>query len=578
MDTDSRYTLWQRVGGHWVIERSYEGAHIKGYPTYAAEIAEKATTTRPVAFFKEGVDPNSEKAPASKPVAAKTKETTLTGRAKEDFDSHLPIAKKNVAQKTTDRQKATALGSVVDGIHPDAGAQIVREVAKEHPGILDQVSRLPLAVQNSLKVQPEEKAPTTKAPTKAPRGVPTGWKSTPTEGTYDVYEAPSGNVRVQDTKKAGSSRYQVIYKDPDSGEWLELSGASSRKKAFESAQKAGVGTEAPSKPKAPTSQPTSVWANPAAEPIHKFTSTHLYYRKLKDHDKKIEEHLKSSGASLPEKISNLEAEKQDLKTTDTKTILDLTKQIKRASKALDTYNTFKDAFIERWKALHSEPSGKEFLPDPSNQATKKRESDARKLAEDYKDMEGVYNKLTKTPASQTPDDIKDALGQVRAAWTKLGDAPTDQQKQEFIAAFNKLPSRKETLDSFAEEHQPTIGGAYDRFKEQHASFIKKPSALTRKSPVKEVQKPSNRPLPKAQSLQKQKIAANEIMAAYVSGDRTGIHNAEVQFVNALGLDPDSDEAEEAITEAMGGKHPSQKTRKRKPRKNVKKSLWLYVTC
>lgn len=53
--TDESYTLWQRVGGYWVIERSYGGAYLRSlWP----EIRKSWSSSRPTAAFPVGIDPN----------------------------------------------------------------------------------------------------------------------------------------------------------------------------------------------------------------------------------------------------------------------------------------------------------------------------------------------------------------------------------------------------------------------------------------------------------------------------------------------------------------------------------------
>ena len=324
----------------------------------------------------------------------------------------------------------------------------------------------------------------------------------------------------------------------------------------------------PAWPAVRRSKSGGVWASPDAKPIDKFGSTNNYYRKMQAHEKNIEKHLGSSAALLPEKISKLQKEVDDPKTTDTKKILDLKKQIRRAEKAFDTHNIFKDGFVERWKALHSEHPEKEFLPDPLKQKTEKRSRDVAELVEEYGDMGGVYNKLTKTPSSQTPDDIKGALGQARSAWTELGDAPTTQQKQAFIDAFKKLPSKEETLASFEKKFRSSIGGAYDNLEKQHASLTKKVRSTPTKSPVKAVVQQSTMkrdPLPLANHTK----YADELRTALTSS--MGVDAAARNFARALGMDPESPEFDAAFDQAEAGKHPSQKTKKRKPRTKVKKS-------
>jgi 3-methyladenine DNA glycosylase AlkC len=58
MQSDGRYTLWERVIGTWAVSRTLGGGHIKGDDDYWSDIKTKASSTRPVAFFDEGVNPN----------------------------------------------------------------------------------------------------------------------------------------------------------------------------------------------------------------------------------------------------------------------------------------------------------------------------------------------------------------------------------------------------------------------------------------------------------------------------------------------------------------------------------------
>jgi hypothetical protein len=55
LKSQGHYTIWQRVGSYWVIERSYAGHYIR---TMWDEIKKSWSTTRPYGVFEKGLDPN----------------------------------------------------------------------------------------------------------------------------------------------------------------------------------------------------------------------------------------------------------------------------------------------------------------------------------------------------------------------------------------------------------------------------------------------------------------------------------------------------------------------------------------
>jgi len=59
MRRDKSYTLWQRVGDHWVVERTFGGDHILDDDTYWSGIKDRSEGTRPLAFFQQGINPNA---------------------------------------------------------------------------------------------------------------------------------------------------------------------------------------------------------------------------------------------------------------------------------------------------------------------------------------------------------------------------------------------------------------------------------------------------------------------------------------------------------------------------------------
>ena len=70
IDRDGYYTLWQKVGGHWVVERSFPGRYI--LDTMMDAIESSWVSSRPYGVFPHGTDPNLRENPRK----AKNKLTT----------------------------------------------------------------------------------------------------------------------------------------------------------------------------------------------------------------------------------------------------------------------------------------------------------------------------------------------------------------------------------------------------------------------------------------------------------------------------------------------------------------------
>ena len=81
MDIDKDYAVFERVGGHWVMDRSYGGAYLRGDESHWREIKARAGTDRPMAIFDRGLDPNDAEDVAKPKAATKTGQTPLDAGA-----------------------------------------------------------------------------------------------------------------------------------------------------------------------------------------------------------------------------------------------------------------------------------------------------------------------------------------------------------------------------------------------------------------------------------------------------------------------------------------------------------------
>lgn len=135
MDSGKSYTLWQKVGERWVVERTMGGGHIKGDDSYWEGVEGRAGSSRPLAFFPQGTDPNAVEEPKKISLAGGKEQMKLRDTASGKLGAKLNSmeregwrvapAPKDVKLSELDMLGPLPLGKVKDLV--DAGVILIRD-------------------------------------------------------------------------------------------------------------------------------------------------------------------------------------------------------------------------------------------------------------------------------------------------------------------------------------------------------------------------------------------------------------------------------------------------------------------